>query len=59
MLSYRFRIYPSKAVQAKLLKHVEFCRWLYNRLPSELNLAHEKGIKLKRTDTQAGGSSPT
>ena len=29
------------------------CRWLYNRLLSELNFAHEKGIRLKRTDTQA------
>jgi putative transposase len=32
---------------------MELCRWLYNRLLSELNLAREKGIKLKWTDTQA------
>jgi putative transposase len=32
---------------------MELCRWLYNRLLSELNLAKEKGIKLKQTDTQA------
>ncbi len=29
------------------------CRWLYNRLLSELNLAREKGIRLTRGDTQA------
>ncbi|MBM5805530.1 MAG: hypothetical protein FJZ49_05680 [Candidatus Verstraetearchaeota archaeon] len=53
MLSYKFRIYPSKTVQAKLLEHLELCRWLYNRLLSELSLTREKGIKLRRGDTQA------
>ncbi|MEM2874470.1 MAG: transposase [Candidatus Hadarchaeales archaeon] len=53
MLSYRFRIYPSKTAQQVLNRHIELCRWLYNRLLSELNLAREKGIRLKRTDTQA------
>ena len=53
MLSYKFRLYPSKLVQEKLNEHLELCRWLYNRLLSELNMAEEKGIKLKRMDTQA------
>ena len=53
MLSYRFRLYPSKATEHKLNQQMELCRWLYNRLLSELNLTREKGIKLKRTDTQA------
>lgn len=52
-LAYRFRIYPSKGTQQRLLEHMELCRWLYNRLLSELNLAREKGMKLKQTDTQA------
>jgi putative transposase len=53
MLSYRFRLYPSKTAERTLNRHIELCRWLYNRLLSELSLAREKGIKLKRTDTQA------
>ncbi len=53
MLSYKFRLYPSKAVEQKLNRQMALCRWLYNRLLSELNLAREKGIKLRRTDTQA------
>ena len=53
MLSYRFRLYPSKTAERTLNRHMELCRWLYNRLLSELNMAKEKGIKLRRTDTQA------
>ena len=53
MLSYRFRLYPSKTVEGVINRQMELCRWLYNRLLSELNLAREKGIKLKRGDTQA------
>lgn len=32
---------------------MELCRWLYNRLLFELNLAGGKGTKLRQTDTQA------
>lgn len=54
MLSYRFRLYPSKTTEKILDKQqMGLCRWLYNRLLSELNLAREKGIKLRRGDTQA------
>jgi putative transposase len=53
MLSYRFRLYPSKTVERILNRQMALCRWLYNRLLSELNLAREKGIKLKQMDTQA------
>ena len=53
MLSYRFRLYPSKTCERELNRQLELCRWLYNRLLSELNLAHEKGIKLTRNHTQA------
>jgi len=52
MLSYKFRIYPSKTIEAKLNEQLELCRWLYNRLLFELNKAKEEGRKLKRTDTQ-------
>jgi len=53
MLGYKFRIYPSKTVQATLQEHLELCRWLYNRLLFKLNKAKEEGRKLKQTDTQA------
>jgi putative transposase len=53
MLSYRFRLYPSKETEKKLERHLELCLWLYNRLLSELNSAREKGMNLRQTDTQA------
>ncbi len=53
MLSYRFRLYPSKAVEAELLRHLELCRWLYNRLLEELNRAKAEGRNLMQKDTQA------
>ena len=53
MLSYKFRIYPPKTIQAKLLEQLELCRWLYNRLLYKLNKAKEEGRKLRPKDTQA------
>ena len=53
LISYKFRIYPSKTIQAKLQEQLELCRWLYNRLLEELNKAKEEGRKLKPKDTQA------
>ena len=55
ILSYRFRIYPSKTIRAKLDEQLELCRWLYNRLLFELNKVREEGGKLKPSDTQAWG----
>jgi putative transposase len=52
MLSHKFRIYPSKTVQAKLQEHLELCRWLYNRLLEELNTAKSAGRKLRQKETQ-------
>jgi len=53
MLSYRFRLYPSKTCEKKLNRQVALCRWLYNRLLGELEIAGEKGVKLARGDTQS------
>jgi len=53
VLSYKFRIYPSKTAEKTLNRYMALCRWLYNRLLSELNLTREKGVKLRRSDTQA------
>jgi putative transposase len=52
MQSYRFRLYPSNAIQAVLNDHIELCRWLYNRLLSELNTATHQGRKLGKKTTQ-------
>ena len=53
MLSYKFRIYPSKTLQQILNEQLELCKWLYNRLLFELNRAMKEGRKLKPKDTQA------
>ena len=53
MLSYKFRIYPSKTLQQILNGQIELCKWLYNRLLSELNKAKDECRKLKPKDTQA------
>lgn len=49
MLSYHFRIYPSKAVQQRFAEQLKICRWLYNRLLEEINKAN----KVSKRQTQA------
>ena len=53
MLSYRFRLYPSKQTENVLFQHLALCRWLYNRLLEELNRAKTEGRRLTQKDTQA------
>jgi putative transposase len=53
LISYKFRIYPPKTVEAKLIEQFEICRWLYNRLLEEVNKARKEGRKITRNDTQA------
>jgi len=53
MLSYKYRIYPSKTVERNLCRQIELCRWLYNRLLEELNKARDNGEKITQRDTQA------
>jgi len=52
VLSYKFRIYPSKTVESKLNEQLELCRWLYNRLLDEVNRAKKEGRKITKNDTQ-------
>jgi len=52
IVSYKYPIFPSKITQWKLAENLDACRWLYNRLLQDLNVAKEKGIKLKPYDTQ-------
>ena len=53
LISYKFRIYPPKIVEAKLNEQLEICRWLYNRLLEEVNKARKEGRKITWKDTQA------
>jgi len=53
LLSYRFRLYPSRQTEKVLFQHLDLCRWLYNRLLKELNKAKAEGRKLSQKDTQA------
>jgi len=53
LVSYRFRIYPSKTVQQTLNEQLELCRWLYNKLLEEVNKARKEGRKISWKDTQA------
>lgn len=52
-LAYRFRLYPSRAQEGKLLAALDSCRWLYNRLLEELNRARADGRKISQLETQA------
>jgi putative transposase len=52
MISYKYPIFPNKITQWKLAENLDACRWLYNQLLQDLNVAKEKGIKLKTYDTQ-------
>ncbi|MDI6881739.1 MAG: helix-turn-helix domain-containing protein [Methanothermobacter sp.] len=52
MLGYKFRIYPSKTVEDKLLEHFDLCRWLYKRLLQELNETRTEEQKPTPNDTQ-------
>ena len=53
LVSYKFRIYPSKTIQQILSERLEICRWLYNRLLEEVNKARKVGRKMSWKDTQA------
>ncbi len=52
MKSYKFRLYPNKRIERNLLENLDVCRWLYNRLLQEMNMAKDEGLKLNRTMTQ-------
>ncbi len=52
MISYKYPIFPAKAIQQKLAEALDACRWLYNRLLQEISEAKGKGIKLRIYETQ-------
>lgn len=51
-LTYRFRLYPSRAQEQKLLATLDSCRWLYNHFLERLN-RKENGKILRRYELQA------
>jgi putative transposase len=53
MITFRYRIRPSRKQVATLDRHVETCRQLYNRLLGELNRASEGNRVLSKTSAQA------
>ncbi|MFX0203807.1 MAG: helix-turn-helix domain-containing protein, partial [Candidatus Hodarchaeota archaeon] len=53
MRSLKFRIYPAKPIQEVLEEQLDLCRWLYNRLLAELNLARTEGRTITPGETQA------
>ncbi len=53
LLSYRFRLYPSKQTENVVFQQLDLSRWLYNRLLEELNKAKAEGRHLSQKDTQA------
>jgi putative transposase len=51
-LTYRYRLYPSKAQERKLLATLDQCRWLYNQFLERLN-RKENGKTPRRYELQA------
>lgn len=51
-MSYKYRIYPDKEAEHKLDEALDACRWTYNRLLEEISKSKEKGIRLRKYDTQ-------
>lgn len=52
MLSYKFRLYPSKITERTMNDQMELCRWLYNQLLEELNRAKAEGRRITPLETQ-------
>ena len=51
-LTYRFRLYPSRAQEEKMLAMLDQCRWLYNHFLEQLN-RKENGKIPSRYELQA------
>ena len=49
-LTTRYRIYPDRETEAKLVEALESCRWLYNRLLEETKKAKDAGKPLRMYD---------
>jgi putative transposase len=50
--AYKYRIYPNREIEQKLLQSLDTCRWLYNRLLEILNRARDEGKTICKSDTQ-------
>lgn len=52
IISYKYPIFPDRAIQQKLAEVLDACRWLYNKLLEKMNEAKENGIRLTTYETQ-------
>lgn len=52
IISYKYRVYPTRVAERKLDEALDTCRWLYNRLLEEISKSKENGVQLKTYDTQ-------
>lgn len=50
VLSYKYRIYPDKETESKLVDSLDTCRWLYNRLLEECMKVRQAGTPLRMYD---------
>ena len=53
MLCYRFRLYPGKQCEAKLVENLKLCRWLYNKLLELKKKAREENRCAGKRSLQA------
>jgi len=52
MLACKFRLYPSRAAEEKLVSALNGCRIIYNEILGQMNEAREIGNRLSEADTQ-------
>jgi putative transposase len=52
MLACKFRLYPSRADEEKLVSALNGCRAIYNEILGQMNDAREIGNRLSESDTQ-------
>jgi putative transposase len=53
IVSYKYRAYPDATTEIRLNAALDTCRWLYNKLLEECNMAGENGITPTMRGTQA------
>lgn len=53
MKSYRYRLYPTKLQEKKLLRWLDLCRWLYNCALEERIIYYKKYRELRKHNKQS------
>ena len=52
MMSYKFRLYPTKTQELRLTNAIDSCRILYNDFIFESHLAYKEGYKINFDELQ-------